>query len=219
MNEVKEYYNSIATDYDHDRFANSYGKFIDTEERIILHKWLDGIDKKFILDYGCGTGRLTNFATIGADISEAMLSIAKQKNPEIKFHLIQDNHLDIKENSLSAVYSFHVIMHLTPAEFKQMATLIHEKLTDNGLFIFDILSKKRKPTKKGWHANTSYSLNEIEKEIGHQFEITTYNGILFFPIHRIPTFLRNYFLWLDIFLCSSFLKRFSSYYCILAKKK
>ena len=36
MNEVKEYYNSIATDYDHDRFANSYGKFIDTEERIIL---------------------------------------------------------------------------------------------------------------------------------------------------------------------------------------
>jgi ubiquinone/menaquinone biosynthesis C-methylase UbiE len=88
MNDVREYYNSIASYYDHDRFANSYGKFIDAEERIILHNWLNGIDKKFILDYGCGTDRLTNFATIGADVSEAMLSVAKQKNPKKKFHLI-----------------------------------------------------------------------------------------------------------------------------------
>ena len=70
MSEVKEYYNSIANNYDKNRFGNSYGKFIDAEERKILAKWLIGMNKETILDYGCGTGRLSEFANSGIDISE-----------------------------------------------------------------------------------------------------------------------------------------------------
>ncbi|MFN8284124.1 MAG: class I SAM-dependent methyltransferase [Chitinophagales bacterium] len=217
MLEVKEYYNSLAATYDNERFDNSYGKFIDTEERKILADWLKGIDKSGILDYGCGTGRLTDFANAGIDISEQMLEVARQKHPAKKFSLLHDH--SIENNSLNAVYSFHVIMHLQQKDFDEVIDFIHSKLANNGIFIFDVLSSFRKSKKEGWHANTSYSIDEIKNQIECKFEVITYTGILFLPIHRIPASLRKYFLWLDQFLCNGFLKKYSSYYCIYAKKK
>ena len=219
MSEVKEYYNSIANNYDKNRFGNSYGKFIDAEERKILAKWLIGINKETILDYGCGTGRLSDFANMGIDISENMLEIAQQKNPIKKYFLLDKNRLLIENNSMTAIYSFHVIMHLSKIEFKKTINFIYNKLDTNGVFIFDILSPFRKSKKDGWHANTSYSIEEISKLLENKFDIISYKGILFLPIHRIPISLRRYFLWLDILLCNSFLKKHASYYCIYAKKK
>lgn len=220
MSDVKSYYNSIAAIYDKDRFGNSYGQFIDAQERILLSEWLKKIDINKIADYGCGTGRLTNFANYGIDISEDMLQIAQQKYPEKKFYLLNDNNdFPVLENALKAIYSFHVIMHLSKEDFAKMINIIHHKLGKNGIFIFDILSSKRKNKKDGWHANTAYSIDEIRHSIGQQFDIIQYRGILFLPIHRIPISLRKYFLWLDIFLCKSIFKKYASYYCIYAKKK
>ena len=49
MNEIINYYDSLAKSYDEDRFNNAYGKFVDKQERIILDKIL--IDKnELILD-------------------------------------------------------------------------------------------------------------------------------------------------------------------------
>jgi SAM-dependent methyltransferase len=219
MSDVKSYYNSVATIYDNDRFGNSYGQFIDAEERILLSEWLQNIDINQIADYGCGTGRLTNFANTGIDISEEMLQIARQKYPEKKFYLLNGNDFPISENTLKAIYSFHVIMHLSKTDFAKMVNTIHQQLEKNGIFIFDILSSKRKNKKDGWHANTSYSIDEIRALVGQRFDIIQYHGILFLPIHRIPSSLRKYFLWLDIFLCKSIFKKYASYYCIYATKK
>lgn len=219
MSDVKEYYNSIANIYDKDRFENSYGKFIDAEERVILSKWLIGINKETILDYGCGTGRLSDFSNSGMDISEKMLQLAQQKNPTKKYFLLDKNRLSIENNSMTAIYSFHVIMHLSKNEFKETIDFIYNKINTNGVLIFDILSPYRISKKDGWHANTSYSIEEINKQLENKFEIISYKGILFLPIHRIPILLRRYFLWLDILLCNSFLKKYASYYCIYAKKK
>ena len=36
--EVVEYYDSIASTYDDSRFGNSYGRFIDAEERKVLNQ-------------------------------------------------------------------------------------------------------------------------------------------------------------------------------------
>lgn len=219
MPDVKDYYNSIAAIYDKDRFENSYGKFIDAEERAILTHWLIGIDKKNILDYGCGTGRLSEFATNGIDISEKMLQVAKQKNPGKNYFLLDKDNSQIADNSMDAIYSFHVIMHLSEHECKEAFDYICKNLKTNGIFIFDVLSPYRKSKKDGWHANTSYSIDEMKKQLENKFDIITYKGILFLPIHRIPSALRRYFLWLDQLLCNTFLKKYASYYCIYAKKK
>jgi SAM-dependent methyltransferase len=53
------------------------------------------------LDFGCGAGRSTRFLksvgfeTVGVDISENMLRIAKKTDPEGKYHLINDNGLEL----------------------------------------------------------------------------------------------------------------------------
>lgn len=74
MNEIKTYYDQIATEYDKDRFANSYGSFIDVQERTILKQYLEGVEN--IVDIACGTGRFMEFCATGLDISEAMLAVA-----------------------------------------------------------------------------------------------------------------------------------------------
>jgi len=58
--EIVAYCDQLASTYDADRFANSYGQFIDRRERQILKA-------NRILDIGCCTGRLTNCATHGCE--------------------------------------------------------------------------------------------------------------------------------------------------------
>ncbi len=219
MSTVKEYYDEIAGIYDHDRFGNSYGKFIDAQEQQLLKKWLKNIPLQKILDYGCGTGRLTLFAGSGADISKNMLRIAQEKYPEKSFHLIQQNESAFSHYSFNAIFSFHVIMHLSNEELQQMLQQAHLLLDKKGIFIFDILSTKRKSKKSGWHANNSYNREELTALTKDTFDIISYQGILFLPIHRIPSGLRKYFVWLDNILCNSFLKKYASYYAVIARKK
>ena len=41
--EIKKYYDTLAQSYDSDRFENSYGKFIDTQERLYLKECLNKV--------------------------------------------------------------------------------------------------------------------------------------------------------------------------------
>lgn len=65
---VVEYYDHLAKDYDRDRFGNSYGRFIDAEERAVLSRWKVK-DSGRVLEVACGTGRSLDFAAAGCDAS------------------------------------------------------------------------------------------------------------------------------------------------------
>ena len=67
---IETYYNDIASNYDQWRFGNSYGKYIDYQERAILNNWLRDLKGKNILDLGCGTGIFLDLANTGLDIRE-----------------------------------------------------------------------------------------------------------------------------------------------------
>lgn len=77
---VVEYYDHLAKDYDRDRFGNSYGRFIDAEERAVLSRWKVK-DSGRVLEVACGTGRLLDFAAAGCDASSEMLAVAREKHP------------------------------------------------------------------------------------------------------------------------------------------
>ena len=81
MNQIVEYYDEIAPSYDEDRFNNTYGRFIDTQERKILEQLLSD-QELIIMDLACGSGRLLRYAGIGLDASTEMLQLAKNKFPE-----------------------------------------------------------------------------------------------------------------------------------------
>ncbi|MGB0524025.1 MAG: class I SAM-dependent methyltransferase, partial [Flammeovirgaceae bacterium] len=69
--EIFNYYEKLAPDYDHNRFGNTYGAFINTQEERLLSPLLHS--KKCVLDLACGTGRFLKYAHEGLDVSPAML--------------------------------------------------------------------------------------------------------------------------------------------------
>lgn len=222
-NEVITYYDKLAENYDLDRFENSYGKFIDKQERKILGKLLKSIDSENVLDLACGTGRLLNKAQFGVDASENMIKIAKKKFPNKSLRVSDASNTGFENEQFDAIFSFHLLMHLSKDKIIDIFDEAYRILNKNGRFIFDIPSKKRrklfKYKTKTWHGATSFSEKELKRIFGNNWKIKRYYGILFLPIHRFPRFIRKTFLFLDNVLCKSFLKEYSSYLIFEVEKK
>lgn len=221
--EIKEYYDTLAQTYDTNRFENSYGKFIDAQERIFLSSRLKNCNSSKILDLGCGTGRLLNFANYGVDVSRNMIEIAKSKFPDKEILEGSVTSIPFVNNSLDCIFCFHVIMHLDKETTKKFLLEAHEKLSNNGRLIFDFPSKKRRKLlnfkSENWHGANNFSLEEIHQLTKTNWNIKTKRGILFLPIQRFPSFLRQFMLKMDTFLCKTFLKEYASYIVIELEKK
>jgi ubiquinone/menaquinone biosynthesis C-methylase UbiE len=220
---IKNYYDQLASEYDDDRFNNSYGQYLHFQERQILVQRLGHIPKNSILDMGCGTGRFLDFAENGVDFSKGMLGEAQEKFPNHKLTVSDISKMPFENESFEAVYSLHVFMHLDLGTIEKTIQEAHRILKTNGIFIFDFPSKARRKLinyqKEGWHGNTALDVDSIQKLTGDLFEVEGYEGVLLFPIHRVPVALRSFFRTLDAWLCKSFLKKWASYHFVFLRKK
>ncbi|AYN01367.1 class I SAM-dependent DNA methyltransferase [Chryseobacterium sp. 3008163] len=220
-NQIHQYYNDLAKSYDENRFENSYGKYIDQQERYFLNSFLRDDKYSKILDLGCGTGRLLNFATHGADFSQEMLNIAQEKFPHKQLKIGEISNIPFEEN-FDCIFCFHVIMHQTRQETENFLNECYKKINNDGILIFDypIKSRRKVPSpQQDWHANNTFTPNEILDLIKSDWKIIERKGVLFFPIHRIPKALRKIFLPLDILICKTFLKKWASYQIVVLKKR
>ena len=219
MNKIIEYYDHLATSYDEDRFENTYGKFIDQQERNVLNQILTN-KNEIVLDLACGSGRLLNFATIGIDGSENMLKISKQKHPDKTLYQADAEQIPLEENSVDTIISFHFFMHLQQEKIDNIFAECARILKKNGRIIFDVPSKKRRSLlnfkNNEWHGAYSTTLEALKQNPHFKMERTF--GILFFPIHRFPKFARKFFTKIDLLFANSFLKEYSSYLIIEFKK-
>ncbi|OCA78889.1 methyltransferase type 11 [Chryseobacterium contaminans] len=217
---ILKYYSNLAESYDENRFGNSYGKYIDQQERTFLTSFFHHKKYTKILDLGCGTGRLLNFATHGADFSENMLKVAHQKHPEKNLAVGEISRIPFHEK-FDCIFCFHVIMHQNQEETKAFLNECYQKLNKNGILIFDYPVKNRKKTispQEDWHAGNSFSVSDISGLSKDQWKIKNTTGVLFFPIHRLPKSIRKFFLPLDTFLCQTFLKNWASYQITVLEK-
>ena len=217
---ILQYYNNLAGTYDENRFGNSYGKYIDQQERTFLVSFFKNKKYLKVLDLGCGTGRLLNFATHGTDFSEEMLNIAKEKHSEKIVAKGEISEIPF-EHGFDCIFCFHVIMHQSKEETKSFLNECYQKLDKNGILIFDYPTRERRKIishQKDWHANNSFTAEEISKLTKNHFNVKNTTGILLFPIHRIPKGLRKYLLPLDILLCKTFLKNWASYHIAVLEK-
>ena len=215
MTKQTTYYNQIATEYDDSRFANTYGQFIDQQEKLVMKNLLNGIPKDNILDLGCGTGRFLEFANYGVDASLEMLHIAKNKFPDKQLFVENGTKTHFDNDRFDIVFSFHVLMHLDENIIIEILNEAYRVLKKGGRLIFDIPSKKRRNLvhyKSGdWHGATGFSVDEIRGLCQEKWRLLDHQGVLFFPIHRVPQKLRKGMIKADSFLCRSFLKEYSSY--------
>lgn len=218
---IQEYYSNLAESYDENRFGNSYGKYIDRQERTFLQSFFQ--DKRYskVLDLGCGTGRLLNFATHGTDFSEKMLNVARQKYPDKKLTLGEISGIPFYDE-FECIFCFHVIMHQNQEETKSFLNECHQKLSKNGTLIFDYPVKTRKKSvspQEDWHAGNSFSALDILQLSKDKWEVKNTTGVLLFPIHRFPKTVRKFFLPLDVLLCRTFLKNWASYHITVLEKR
>ena len=235
-NEVVDYYDSIAANYDDSRFGNSYGHFIDAEERRVLNQLIDVEAEELRLDMACGTGRLTNYATHGLDASAEMMKLAIDRHPSVSFTQASACETGFPDNHFDVVYTFHLLMHLDKQTVKEVFNEVYRILKPGGRFIMDIPSEKRRRLfhhkQTSWHGGTQMSLEEIRRmtkdikaghknadgEIGH-FTLNRSFGILMLPLHRLPTSIRKPLLRLDYSMANGWMKEYSSYLiCELVKE-
>ncbi len=202
---IREYYATIAQNYDQNRFGNSYGQFVHARESAILRRFLPKNLGK-TLDLGCGTGRLTHFATDGIDQSAEMVAIAQAKNPTKNIQVGDALATDFSENQFDAVFCFHLAMHLPKAEVGQLFDEVRRILKPGGVFVVDFPSRKRRKllgwqgsTKPGspWHGATAFDVENLLELIGSGWKITGSEGLLMWPIQRFPVTVRPFFEKLD----------------------
>lgn len=139
-------------------FASVYDILMD---HIPYDKWADyidnilkehGIDKGLILELGCGTGTMTRkmarkgYDMIGIDISEDMLSLARQKSEgkdDGILYLCQDMRGFELYGTVAAVICVcdSINYMLTSEDLSKVFNLVGNYLDPGGLFIFDMDTK------------------------------------------------------------------------------
>lgn len=221
--EITKYYDELAKDYDTDRFSNTYGQYIHSQEHTIIKKYLDVKDIQSNLDIACGTGRFLMYANFGVDISKEMVAVAKQKFPDKEINVSDAESLPFKSATLDNALSFHLFMHLDKNQLSKILSDTNRILKKGGSFIFDVPSKKRRKItgykSKDWHGGFQITKKELQTITNNNWKLVGFHGISFFPIHRIPKKIRKYFIPLDTLLCNSFLKEYASHLIFILEKK
>ncbi len=236
QNEVVDYYDSIASSYDESRFGNSYGRFIDAEERKVMDQLINTKAEELRLDMACGTGRLTNYATHGLDASAEMMSHAMKRHPSVQFTQASATDTGFPDNTFDVVYSFHLLMHLDKDTIGQIFKEVHRILKPGGRLIIDIPSKKRRQLfhhrQASWHGGMQMTTEEVERmattandepfDRDHTkglFSLNRTFGIMMLPLHRLPECMRKSLLKLDYSMANGWMKEYSSYLiCELIKR-
>jgi ubiquinone/menaquinone biosynthesis C-methylase UbiE len=127
------------------RFPRSVGGLSSVGEWRELQKMLPDFHGKRVLDIGCGFGWHCLYAAeqgalhvIGTDISEKMLSIAREKNghPHVQYKKIPMEDIDYPADSFDVVIS-SLALHYTP-DFQSICQKIHRFLSPQGSFIFSV---------------------------------------------------------------------------------
>lgn len=210
---VQNYYNDIAANYDSSRFSNTYGKFIDKQERLFLDVH---VNSKNTLNLGCGTGRFMEYCSTGVDFSKKMLAIAEENYPEGEYYLNNAETTPFENNTFDTVICFHVLMHLTPQDTAAIFREVNRILKPGGRFIFDYPSaERRKLTRykaQNWHGGNAFKKGTIASMIkAENLKTIQRKGVLFLPIHHFPHRMRNFVFGIDQMLTKSPFKQYSSY--------
>ena len=112
IKDVKQYYDVTAGEWAQQWYAN---------EMMLpfLQKFISLLpDKPRVLDAGCGAGyesmRLFRLGAdvVGVDISEKSIEIARSKNPDCRFEIINCKMLDKKLGTFDGIVSIALIVHI-----------------------------------------------------------------------------------------------------------
>lgn len=141
MKNIEKYYNLISSKYD--TATSNFEWIVPNKIKELLEKYNLLCDNLEVLELGVGTGQVieifkkNNCKIVGVDISEEMLSLAKQKNPQIEIikHDINDGIIDLfKKDYFDLVISGGVLEFIEDIE--KLIGEVYQINKKNGYFIF-----------------------------------------------------------------------------------
>lgn len=111
----------------------------------ILSPYLKKADT--VLDYGCGPGFLAKCVSekvrqvFAVDISTGVLECAKilNKTKNVSYFTLKDMREKVEDNSVSLVYSFAVVQHLTDAVFAETLEDLRRKMKAGGTLLLHVI--------------------------------------------------------------------------------
>ncbi|OAV44937.1 class I SAM-dependent methyltransferase [Lewinella sp. 4G2] len=219
---VQSYYDQLAPTYDHNRFGNSYGRYLHWQEENILKRYLSPPEHDQVLDLACGTGRFMHHCSVGLDLSPEMIAVARRKFPEKDFTVANALRTPFTEDSFDAIISFHLLMHLQPEDLRAFCAEGYRLLRHGGRLIFDLPSAERRTLlrrrQNHWHGANAFTHADVTEVLGDRWRILTTRGIAVFPVHRIPRRLRPTLRSLDSWLGKTPLARAASYRVYVIEK-
>jgi len=251
MNRIdyRDQFRESAEDYEKTTQSRHIRLIYELEKQVLL-KLLADMDsrKKACMDLACGTGRWTEILqehfkeTIGVDVSEQMVSLAKQKCQKAEFIVTDitgddaDNRLQGREFDVITAFRFYKNAQEQLRE--QVTEAIPEYLKKNGLFIFDLhlntfsfmgilagiirFFKLQRPLGIGELTVRTISLNDIKNLFKQSpFEVIDYYGMGVLPGRTNYTLLPKKLLYKieSFFTTHKILRNFSYNILVVAKKK
>lgn len=124
----------------YDQVAEAYAQQFDDElrhkplDRALLAAFVELVGAGRIADVGCGPGQVTRFLAaqhpevIGVDLSPAMISIARERAPELAFTVASMSALPVPDAGWAGAVALYSIIHLSAAErltaFREFARVI-----------------------------------------------------------------------------------------------
>ena len=140
-----------------------------------------------ILDLGCGAGyesmRLSKIGAevVGIDFSEVSIQIAREKNPQIRFEVMDFRELDNSLGEFDAIVAIASIIHLRDEELESMFIKLNEVIKSKG-FLWVVFtegegfSEKKSFTEingvkynRAFYLHKLEYLNSIAKKAGFSF--------------------------------------------------
>lgn len=136
----------------YDKIADKYTQryFDDLSDSSYIDKFLSYLPKKAkVLDIGCGPGTFINytrkkgFDVEGVDLSEEMIKIAKQKNPEGNFKVMDMRKLNYDDASYDSLLAAYSLIHIPSEEIPSTLRGFNRVLRPNGTLM--IIAQKGEP--------------------------------------------------------------------------
>ncbi|MEU3642196.1 class I SAM-dependent methyltransferase [Lentzea sp. NPDC034063] len=104
-------------------YAELFSDVLDTRplERAMLAAFAELTDGP-VADLGCGPGHLTahlrslGLDVSGLDLSPAMIAIAREAHPDLRFEVGSMAALDLEDGALGGILAFYSVIHMPPRE-------------------------------------------------------------------------------------------------------
>ncbi|MCP2340496.1 class I SAM-dependent DNA methyltransferase [Actinomadura rupiterrae] len=145
MPEISTYVSDTASAYD--AMAVRYAEFVrgvldgQPLDRAVLAAFADLVRESGntrAVEAGCGPGHMTahlrdlGLDPFGLDIAPAMIDIAREAHPDLRFDLASMDAVDGPDGSLGGVLSWYSMIHTPPAELPPYLAEFHRVLAPGG---------------------------------------------------------------------------------------